>query len=181
MGRYSWGCNAPGGGAWGFGWGYAPWAKRGRFFEAGEVRIAILSLLSEGPKHGYELMKALEERSGGVYKVSAGTMYPALAQLEDEGMIVSEQKDGRRIYRLTDLGKKELDSEKSTADRIWRRASQWEDWGQWMGPGVAMISASLAALIKSAFRAMKHAADDPEHRRRVEDILDHARKELDEL
>jgi len=178
MSRYSWGCSAPGG--WGA-WGYAPWAKRGRFFEAGEVRIAILSLLSEGPKHGYELMKALEERSGGAYKVSAGTMYPALSQLEDEGMIVSEQKDGRRVYRLTDLGKKELDSEKSTADRIWRRASQWEDWGQWMSPGVAFISASMAALIKAAFRAMKHSGDDPEHRRKVEDILDRARKELDEL
>jgi len=178
MRKHSFGFYGPG--SWAA-WGYAPWAERGRFFEAGEVRIAILSLLSEGPKHGYELMKALETRSGGSYKVSAGTMYPALSQLEDEGMIVSEQQDGKRVYQLTALGKKELEREKATADRIWRRASQWEDWGQWMSPGVAIISGSIGALIKAAFRAMKHSGDDPEHRRRVEEILDRARKELENL
>jgi DNA-binding PadR family transcriptional regulator len=178
MGRHSWGCHAPGGWAT---WGYAPWAKRGRFFEAGEVRIAILSLVSEGPKHGYELMKALEARSGGIYKVSAGTMYPALAQLEDEGMIVSEQKDGRRVYSLTDLGRKELEREKATADQIWQRASQWGDWGQWMGPGVAVISGPLGALMKSTFRAMKQGGTDPERRRRIEEILDRALREMEAL
>jgi DNA-binding PadR family transcriptional regulator len=61
------------------------------------VRIAILSLLSEKPRHGYELMKELETRSGGSYRVSAGAMYPALRQLEDAGMIVSETKDGKRV------------------------------------------------------------------------------------
>ena len=178
MSRHSWEFRGPSGFA---AWGYAPWAQRGRFFEAGEVRIAILSLLSEGPKHGYELMKELEARSGGSYKVSAGTMYPSLAQLEDEGMIVSEQKEGRRVYQLTDLGRKELEREKATADRIWRRASQWEDWGQWMSPGVAVISGSIGALIKAAFRAMKHSGDDPELRRKVEEILDRARKDLEDL
>jgi DNA-binding PadR family transcriptional regulator len=178
VGRHSWETHGPGG--WGA-WGNAPWARRGRFFETGEVRIAILSLLSEGPKHGYELMKALESRSGGSYRVSAGTMYPTLAQLEDEGMIVSEQKDGRRVYQLTESGKKELEGEKETADRIWRRASQWEDWGQWMSPGVAIISGSVGALIKAAFRVMKHSGDDPELRRKVEDILDRARKDLEDL
>ena len=97
----------------------------------------------KAPRHGYELMKTLETRSGGAYKVSAGTMYPSLAQLEDEGLIVSEQKAGRRVYQLTESGRKELEREKATADRIWRRASQWEDWGQWMSPGVAMISGSM--------------------------------------
>jgi DNA-binding PadR family transcriptional regulator len=169
-----------GAGGWGA-WGYAPWAQRSRFFEAGEVRIAILSLLSEGSKHGYELMKTLETRSGGSYKVSAGTMYPSLAQLEDEGLIISEQKEGRRVYQLTDSGRKELEREKATADRIWQRASQWEDWWQWMSPGVAMISGSIGALIKAAFRVMKHSGDDPELRRKVEEILDRARKDLEDL
>ena len=54
-----------------------------RFFESGEVRLAILSLLSDGPKHGYQLMKDLEERSGGLYKASAGSIYPTLQQLVD--------------------------------------------------------------------------------------------------
>jgi len=179
MSRYSWGCNAPGG--WGAASGYGPWARRGRFFEAGQVRIAVLSLLSEGSKHGYELMKALETRSGGVYKVSAGTMYPTLAQLEDEGMVTSEHKDGRRVYQITEAGKKELDRERATADEIWRRASHWEDWGQWMGPGVALISGPLGAVMKASFRVMKQSGGDPELRRRVEDILDRALKELEAL
>jgi DNA-binding PadR family transcriptional regulator len=162
-------------------WGSAPWARRGRFFEAGEVRIAILALLSERGKHGYELMKELEARSGGIYKISAGTLYPTLAQLEEEGMVVSEHRDGRRVNRITDLGKNELEREHATVDQIWRRASHWGDWGQWMGPGVAVISGSLGALLKAAFRSMKQNGEDLKHKRRVEDILDRARRELEEL
>ena len=74
-----------------YGWRFGPGAgvgiafgSRGRFFETGEVRLAMLSLLSEGAKHGYQLMKELEERSGGTYKASAGTIYPTLQQMEDD-------------------------------------------------------------------------------------------------
>ena len=75
--------------------------RRSRFFETGEIRLAILSLLSEGPKHGYQLMKEMAERSGGVYRASAGSVYPTLQQLEDEGLIECTQEGGRRVYRLT--------------------------------------------------------------------------------
>ena len=73
-----------------------------RFFESGEVRLAILSLLSDGPKHGYQLMKDLEERSGGLYKASAGSIYPTLQQLEDEDLISSDQQSGKRasLFRV---------------------------------------------------------------------------------
>src|ERR1700727_3405470 len=113
-------------GGWGSSWAYIPpWGPRGRCLGAGEVRIAILSLLSDKPPHGYELMKELETRSGGSYRVSAGTMYPALQQLEDEGMIVSETKDGKRVYQLTDIGKQELEREQATAENIWQRQWAW--------------------------------------------------------
>jgi DNA-binding PadR family transcriptional regulator len=162
-------------GDWG-GFGYAPpWSRRGRFFGAGEVRIAILSLLSEKPRHGYDLMKELETRSGGSYRVSAGTMYPALQQLEDEGMIISETKDGKRVYQLTELGKQEVERERATADNIWRRSSDWGDWGEWI------VGSPLGPLMKATFRAMKHATRDPALRKRVEDILDRARRELEDL
>ena len=161
---------------WG-GWGaMPPWARRGRFFGAGEVRIAILSLLSEKPRHGYELMKELETRSGGSYKVSAGTMYPALQQLEDEGMIVSATADGKRVYQLTDLGKQELDREHATAENIWRRTSDWSDWGdlgQWMS--------TFGPFMKAAIRAARDASRDPEKRKRIEEILDRARREFESL
>jgi len=146
-------------------WG-PPWSRRGRFFGAGEVRIAILSLLADKPRHGYDLMKALETRSGGSYRVSAGTMYPALQQLEDEGMIVSETRDGKRVYQLTDVGRQELERQRGTADNIWQRTSDWGTWGQWMGVG------PLGPLLKAATTAMK---------KRVEEILNRARRELEDL
>jgi DNA-binding PadR family transcriptional regulator len=120
-------------------------------------------------------MKELEARSGGSYRVSAGTMYPSLQQLEDEGMIVSETKDGKRVYRLTDLGKKELERESATADNIWQRTSDWGDWGQWIG------QSALGPMMKATIRAMKHATRDPAMRARVEEILDRARRELEDL
>ena len=78
---------------------FGPWAWAGRFFEPGEVALALLSLLEAGPKHGYELMKELEQRSHGSYRASAGTIYPKLQQLQDEGLVTSSSEDGgKRVY-----------------------------------------------------------------------------------
>ncbi len=87
----------------------------------GEVRLALLSLLADEPTHGYELMKRLEERSGGVYRASAGTIYPTLQQLEDEGQITSESVNGKRVYKLTEAGRGELKERDETVRQIWRR------------------------------------------------------------
>ena len=73
------------------GWSRGP--RRG-FFRSGEVRLALLSLLEQAPGHGYDLMKRLEERSGGLYQASAGTIYPVLQQLEDEGLVRSKAGHG---------------------------------------------------------------------------------------
>jgi DNA-binding PadR family transcriptional regulator len=178
MGRYPWSWFDPN--DWG-NWAYPPGGQRGRFFGTGEVRIAILSLLSEGAKHGYELMKELEARSGGSYRVSAGTMYPSLQQLEDEGMIVSEQKSGKRVYQLTELGREELARERPTVDQIWRRASQWGDWAQFMGPEAAVIAKPLGAVIKATFRAAKRNGKNAAKQEQIEDILDRTRIELEAL
>src|SRR5271157_4581085 len=103
--------------------GAGPWAgfafgRGGRFFGTGEIRLAILSLLGEGPKHGYQLMKELEERSGGLYRASAGSVYPTLQQLEDEELIASAQPDGKRVYAITDSGRKELERDPEAVRRI---------------------------------------------------------------
>ena len=162
--------------------GFGPWGRRGRFFEHGEVRLAILSLLSEGPRHGYDLMKELASRSGGTYKVSAGTMYPTLQQLEDEGLIVSEQKEGRRVYQITDAGRTELEREKDTVDEIWRRAARWEDWGRWMGPeAFAMAAGPLGSLMKTTMKTIKRSGGQRKVVESVRDILDRAAREIEEL
>src|SRR5690242_4226108 len=85
---------------------FGSWAPRSRFFGPGEVRLAILSLLTDGPRHGYELMKMLTQRSGGIYRASAGTIYPTLQQLEDEGLIAAEAKEGKRVFNITEAGRR---------------------------------------------------------------------------
>jgi DNA-binding PadR family transcriptional regulator len=161
-------------------WPQTPWGRPGKFFGAGEVRLAILSLLADGPKNGYELMKELGVRSGGSYKMSAGTVYPALQQLEDEGLIAPDPKNGKKLFRLTDLGKQEVEREKAAIDEIWRRTSEWGDWAQWMGPGAALFG-PLGAMIKTTSRALKLANGNPELLGKIEAILDRARKDLDGL
>ena len=124
-----------------------------RFFRQGEVRLALLSLLEDEPAHGYELMKRLEERSGGMYRASAGTVYPVLQQLEDEGLVQINEEDGKKVYRITDQGREELLVHAEDVERIWQRATGWKDWGVNMGPETAEIWGSWGRLTKAAFKA----------------------------
>ncbi|ROS61384.1 PadR family transcriptional regulator [Frigoribacterium sp. PhB160] len=71
----------------------------------GEVRAAILALLSERPMHGYQIIHEIDERSGGDWKPSAGSVYPTLQLLADEGLISAEETDGRKVWSLTDTGR----------------------------------------------------------------------------
>lgn len=156
-----------------------PWFRWGRFFGPGELRLALLSLLESGPKHGYELMKWLEERSGGVYRASAGSVYPTLQQLEDEGLTVSEQRDGKRVYRLTDEGWHELEREKVAVKKIWQRAEHWGEWAPWV-PETAMIAKPIAKLFRTARRVLVET-DDTERIVKVREILERARLEIEDL
>jgi DNA-binding PadR family transcriptional regulator len=160
---------------------FFPWSRCGRFFQPGEIRLALLALLEQGPNHGYGLMKQLEARSGGLYRASAGAVYPTLQQLEDEGLLTSEQSDGKRIYRLTEAGRTELERQPDSVRRIWRRAETWGDWAPWLGPEAALIAAPAAALMKSALRAVTRGAGDPDRLWKVHDILDQARRQLEHL
>ena len=158
-----------------------PWAMRGRFFGPGEVRLALLSLLGDGPKHGYELMKELEERSAGAYRASAGTVYPTLQQLEDEGLARSEPQDGRRVYRLTAEGEREVEREGDAIQRIWRRAEEWGEWGFVGDPDAAEIVRPAMRLLRDAYRLVSRAHADHDTVARVREILERARDEVREL
>lgn len=77
-------------------------------FSHGDLRLYLLSLLDESPRHGYDLMQALSDRTGGTYTPSAGTVYPRLAKLEEEGL-VTKTVDGRKtVYEITDAGRAEV-------------------------------------------------------------------------
>lgn len=82
--------------------------RKKRFFGRGGIKYALLEQLSQGPKHGYQMIKALEEESGGIYVPSAGSIYPTLNMLEAKDMISSEIVDGKKVYSLTDYGREFL-------------------------------------------------------------------------
>jgi len=124
-------------------------------------------------------MKKLEERSGGMYSASAGTVYPVLQQLEDEGLVRLEELESKKIYHLTDAGRAELDLHKEDTERIWKRAHGWKDWGVHTGPETAEIWGSWGRLTKAAFQAATRVAHGEADT--VREILDRARKELDAL
>lgn len=156
--------------------------KNSRFFENGEVRLAILSLLEDSPKHGYQLMKELQDRSGGIYRASPGAIYPTLQMLEDEGLIESEKKDGRRVYSLTEAGRTELARDPDAVRRIWDRAESWGDWAQHTSPRAMLLSASnIKAFLKSVYLAAEWADGNTKREEQVKKIVRRACEDLDEL
>jgi len=161
----------------GFPWGRG--GRWGRFFGPGEVRLALLSMLESGPKHGYELMKELETKSGGIYKASAGAIYPALQQLEDEGLVTSDQLGGKRTYALTDAGRAELQREAETVKRIWLRAEEAGEW--WIGPESAEVMRPAAGVMKAALRAATRGSHDSAKIEKIRGILERAKREIESL
>jgi DNA-binding PadR family transcriptional regulator len=107
------------------GGGFPPGGRYGRSRKArrGDIRTAALLLLAEEPRNGYQIMQEVEERSGGVWRPSPGSVYPALSQLEDEGLIRSEEVDGRKRYVLSDAGRKLLDERDDAATAPWEEMS----------------------------------------------------------
>lgn len=92
----------PWAGAWESGWGGGPSRPRAA---RGDVRLAILALLAEAPRHGYQLIQDIGERSHGAWTPSPGAVYPALSALQDEGLIDEEKVEGRRVFSLTEAGR----------------------------------------------------------------------------
>lgn len=103
-------------------WAGAPQGP-GRRMRRGDIRAALLRELAEGPAHGYELINRLEERSGGVWRPSPGSVYPTLQLLEDEGLVRSEERDSKRVYELTEEGRTEVSERAGRA-----KGAPWEEW-----------------------------------------------------
>jgi DNA-binding PadR family transcriptional regulator len=133
-----------GGGPFGFSHGGGGGGRgRGRRARRGDIRTAALLLLAEEPRNGYQIMQEVQERSGGMWSPSPGSMYPALQQLEDEGLIRTEEGDGRKLFALTDEGRALL------AERGADRPAPWEHTGD--GAGEAHQLGRLMREVASAF------------------------------
>jgi DNA-binding PadR family transcriptional regulator len=140
-GRGPWG----GGPGFGFGFGGPPF-QRGPRARRGDVRAALLALLAEEPRNGYQLMQEIERRSDGVWRPSPGSVYPALQQLQDEGLVRSEERDGGRVFHLTEAGRTAAEGEEAPWDSVSGSvdADVWELLGVAKQVGVAIVQLAQA-------------------------------------
>lgn len=157
----------------GFGRGFGPGGPGGhRRRRRGDVRLALMMLLSlESPLNGYQLMQGLEERSDGRWRPSPGSVYPALQQLEDEGLIRSVQTEGEtgRGFELTDAGRAHI------AERGEQKAP-WEESAEEAGQPRARFRQVIGGLARTAAHVFQDGT--PEQVDEALNILDEARKKL---
>ncbi|WP_460798181.1 PadR family transcriptional regulator [Microbacterium sp. GXF0217] len=135
----------------------------------GDVRAAVIALLAEKPMHGYQIISEIADRTGGAWKPSAGSVYPTLQLLADEGLITAEEQNGRKTYSLTDAGVAEAEA---AADK----AAPWEAFG-------GRTASTLTALPKAGMELAGVAAQvartgSPEQVQKAVDVIDEARRKL---
>lgn len=140
-------------------------ARMGR----GDVRTAVLALLAEEPMHGYQIIQQIDERSGGSWKPSPGSVYPTLQLLADEGLVSAAESDGRKTYSLTAEGREAVAGDDA-------KAAPWET------PGTR-ANARTGALPKAGFDLAQAVAQigrtgTPEQVQQAVEVLDEARRKL---
>ncbi|MGI9627346.1 MAG: PadR family transcriptional regulator [Longimicrobiales bacterium] len=182
-------------GAWGD-WGAPSWkdweprvrrAKRRRkrhgrrdswkWFQRGDLKFAILALIEDKPMHGYEVMQALEEQSAGCYKASAGSIYPTLQLLEDQGFISPADRDGKKVYSITDEGRAFLEENRAKVDDIFSRVSDFSD--RFFGKGMAELSRSFSRLAQTTFQGAMGWVEDEALLSDMKDILNGAVRDME--
>ncbi|MEM9500740.1 MAG: PadR family transcriptional regulator [Pseudomonadota bacterium] len=182
-------------GDWGGDWGGGPSGsgrrrRRGRMFGAGELRLALLALIDEESRHGYELIKAIEDMTGGQYAPSPGAVYPTLQLLEDEGKIIpakakakSKAKDsdsgGKKPFEATKDGKAELEERKDEVEALMGRLSEHGERAEKVrSPDLFRAMGNLANVLKNRARAGKL---DKETMDEIVDIIDEVAKRIERI
>lgn len=162
--------------------------RRGRMFGQGELRLALLALINEEPRHGYELIKAIEELTGGAYAPSPGAVYPTLQMLEEEGLIKpakSKDKDGddsgKKPFQATKAGVAELEARTGEVDDLMERLGAHGERAEKVkekSPDLFRAMGNLASVLKNRARAGKldKAAMDE-----IVDIIDEVAKRIERI
>jgi DNA-binding PadR family transcriptional regulator len=128
--------------------GYRP-RRTARVFDQGDLRFVILKLISEAPRHGYEIIKAIEEKVGGAYSPSPGVIYPTLTLLEELGYVTVESAEGgKKLYRIAEAGAAALEEKKAVVDAIFRRMEDVHDCFEGPSPRIGRAMENLAAAIR---------------------------------
>jgi DNA-binding PadR family transcriptional regulator len=161
----------PGGATFGPGFRGTPFLGRrhGGRMRRGGTQVAILALLAEQPMHGYQIIQELATRSGGAWTPGAGSVYPALEQMEAQGLISGEQLDGKRVYSITDKGR-EL-AQRSQA----HGQAPWDEAAEASGPRVN-LGQSIQALMHAVQQVSRTGSDDQVAR--TVTLVDQARKSI---
>ncbi len=147
-----------------------PSRGRGDRMRRGDIRTALLVVLEDGPGHGYDLIQRLEEKSEGAWRPSPGSVYPTLQMLEDEGLVRSTEREGKRTFELTEAGTAEA------AERVAEAGgTPWELAGRG-GRMHGELRASMGQLAMAIKQVVVAGSDD--QRTRVLEILKDARKRI---
>jgi DNA-binding PadR family transcriptional regulator len=154
---------------------------RRRFFDRGELRLVLLKLIAEQPRHGYDVIKAIEELSGGHYAPSPGVIYPALAMLADEGLIAEQDsEDHRRQFAITPAGEAVLEEEADGAAEACERLTELGEHAErGREPSLERASANLFTAVAQRMSAGDEGEDDLAHR--IAEILDEAAQRIERL
>jgi DNA-binding PadR family transcriptional regulator len=146
-------------------------------FEQGDLKYVILQLLSEKPRHGYEIIKALEERLGGTYSPSPGAVYPTLTMLEDMGYAREMTGDGgKKVYEITPEGRAYLEENKGSVDEIFDRIAGFAT--SFFGPSMVEIHQAFKKVARATYATATHLKDG-DQLRRIREALERAAAEIE--
>jgi len=138
----------------------------------GDIRTAVLSVLTEGPGHGYDIMQRIEDKSGGAWRPSPGSVYPSLQLLEDEDLVRAVDRDGKRVYEITDAGRAEAERRVEEAG-----GAPWAEAGRAAGAG--RLFGALKQVAMAARQVTR--AGTPAQVEQAADIMEDARRRLYQL
>lgn len=166
-------------GGFGHGPGRPEGERGGGRARRGETRYVLMDALLSGPKHGYEIVKALEERSAGQYVPSPGTVYPTMQYLQDEGYVTVTQEGDRRVFQLTDAGKAELAAHAAEVEGFWVRF-QARSMAQASKHEVAFLEEEMESLNRTIWGGLGDAIErgDQEMIRRVRQAIEGCRNDV---
>ena len=157
------------------GGGFEP--REGRMFDSGDLRLVILALVAEKPRHGYEIIKALEERVGGGYSPSPGVVYPTLTLIEDMGYATAAQdQGGRKLYTLTAEGEAYLAANRAQVDAIFARL---DDANSDRRGEIAPLLRAMENLRMAVRLRVRRRAASPAEIQAIADTLDAAAKAIE--
>jgi DNA-binding PadR family transcriptional regulator len=152
-------------------------------FRHGGLRLYLLKLLDEAPRHGYEVIRLLQDRFLGVYSPSPGTIYPRLARLEEEGLVTHDEVDGKKVYRITDKGREEINARLDDLAELEEELTQSvRDIAREVSEDVRDTVRNLREELTWAARDVRRtAADGHEQTQERENARDRARRTRDEV